>query len=183
MGSKIGPLHFCWPESKFHGIQSRRYDKPQWFTPSSLLQNQPGALALAPGTQESKFPGIQSRSQPSMIYTTQWAPRLAQRICIGLRSAKIKISWNLKSEYYNTQKFTPPSGLQNWPSAFITLDLFARDPFKIMLLKGGSLWKLWNCGFYDWKKNTFLMTLIIKLRLGNIFLKLKNLPGGATVTK
>ena len=29
---------------------------------------------------------------------------------------------------------------------FYTLDLFAPDPFKIMLLKGGSLWKLWNCG-------------------------------------
>ena len=28
-----------------------------------------------------------------------------------------------------------------------TLDLFAPDPFKIMLSKGGSLWKLWNCGY------------------------------------
>ena len=32
-------------------------------------------------------------------------------------------------------------------------------------------------------KNTFLMTLIIKLTLGNIFIKVKNPPGGATVTK
>jgi hypothetical protein len=31
-------------------------------------------------------------------------------------------------------------------------------------------------------KNTFLMTLIIKLTLGNIFIKVKNPPGGATVT-
>ena len=32
-------------------------------------------------------------------------------------------------------------------------------------------------------KTLFLMTLIIKLTLGNIFIKVKNLPGGATVTK
>jgi hypothetical protein len=32
-------------------------------------------------------------------------------------------------------------------------------------------------------KNTFLMTLIVKLTLGNIFIKVKNPPGGATVTK
>ena len=32
-------------------------------------------------------------------------------------------------------------------------------------------------------KNTFLMTLIIKLTLGNIFIKVKNPPGGATITK
>ena len=29
----------------------------------------------------------------------------------------------------------------------ITLDLFASDPFKIMLSKDGFLWKLWNCGY------------------------------------
>ena len=28
-----------------------------------------------------------------------------------------------------------------------TLDLFASDPFKIMLSEGGFLWKLWNCGY------------------------------------
>ena len=32
-------------------------------------------------------------------------------------------------------------------------------------------------------KTPFLMTLIIKLTLGNIFIKVKNPPGGATVTK
>ena len=32
-------------------------------------------------------------------------------------------------------------------------------------------------------KALFLMTLIIKLTLGNIFIKVKNPPGGATVTK
>ena len=32
-------------------------------------------------------------------------------------------------------------------------------------------------------KPLFLMTLIIKLTLGNIFIKVKNPPGGATVTK
>jgi hypothetical protein len=32
-------------------------------------------------------------------------------------------------------------------------------------------------------KKLFLMTLIIKLTLGNIFTKMKNPPGGATVTK
>ena len=32
-------------------------------------------------------------------------------------------------------------------------------------------------------KTTFLMTLIIKLTLGNLFIKVKNPPGGATVTK
>ena len=32
-------------------------------------------------------------------------------------------------------------------------------------------------------KTLFLMTLIIKLTLGNIFIKVKNPPGGATVTK
>ena len=32
-------------------------------------------------------------------------------------------------------------------------------------------------------KNTFLMILIIKLKLGNIFTKVKNPPGGATVAK
>ena len=31
-------------------------------------------------------------------------------------------------------------------------------------------------------KTLFLMTLIIKLTLGNIFIKVKNPPGGATVT-
>ena len=28
-----------------------------------------------------------------------------------------------------------------------TLDLFASDRFKMMLSKGGLLWKLWNCGY------------------------------------
>ena len=32
-------------------------------------------------------------------------------------------------------------------------------------------------------KTTILMTLIIKLALGNIFIKVKNPPGGATVKK
>ena len=32
-------------------------------------------------------------------------------------------------------------------------------------------------------KTHFLMTFIIKLTLGNIFTKVKNPPGGATVTK
>ncbi len=32
-------------------------------------------------------------------------------------------------------------------------------------------------------KTLFLMTLIIKLTLGNIFIKMKNPPGGATITK
>ena len=32
-------------------------------------------------------------------------------------------------------------------------------------------------------KTTILMTLIIKLTLGNIFIKVKNPPGGATVTR
>ena len=32
-------------------------------------------------------------------------------------------------------------------------------------------------------KTLFLMTLIIKLTLGNIFIKVNNPPGGATVTK
>ena len=32
-------------------------------------------------------------------------------------------------------------------------------------------------------KTPFLMTLIIKLTLGNIFIKVKNPPGGATLTK
>jgi hypothetical protein len=32
-------------------------------------------------------------------------------------------------------------------------------------------------------KTPFLMTLIIKLTLGNIFIKVKNPPGGATITK
>ena len=32
-------------------------------------------------------------------------------------------------------------------------------------------------------KTLFLLTLIIKLTLGNIFIKMKNPPGGATVTK
>ena len=32
-------------------------------------------------------------------------------------------------------------------------------------------------------KTLLLMTLIIKLTLGNIFIKVKNPPGGATVTK
>ena len=32
-------------------------------------------------------------------------------------------------------------------------------------------------------KTLFLLTLIIKLTLGNIFMKVKNPPGGATVTK
>ena len=64
----------------------------------------------------------------------------------------------------------------------ITLDLFASDPFKIMLSKGGFLWKLRNCG-YSTEKTLFLMNLIIKLTLGNIFIKVKNPPGGATVTK
>ena len=55
-----------------------------------------------------------------------------------------------------------------------TLDLFASDPFKIMLSKGGFLWKLRNCG-YSTEKTLFLMNLIIKLTLGNIFIKVKNL--------
>ena len=33
------------------------------------------------------------------------------------------------------------------------------------------------------EKTLFLLTLIIKLTLGNIFVKAKNPPGGATVTK
>ena len=32
--------------------------------------------------------------------------------------------------------------LRFWSIIIATLDLFASDPFKIMLLKGGSLWKL-----------------------------------------
>jgi hypothetical protein len=32
-------------------------------------------------------------------------------------------------------------------------------------------------------KSTFLMALIIKLTLGNIFIKVKNPPGGATFKK
>ena len=32
-------------------------------------------------------------------------------------------------------------------------------------------------------KTLFLMTILIKLTLGNIFVKVKNPPGGATVTK
>ena len=32
-------------------------------------------------------------------------------------------------------------------------------------------------------KTLFLMTLIIKLTLGNIFIKVKNPPGGATITE
>ena len=36
----------------------------------------------------------------------------------------------------------------------------------------------------DTDKNTFLMTILIKLTLGNIFIKVKKiLQGGATVTK
>ena len=40
--------------------------------------------------------------------------------------------------------------------------------------------KLWLLAL---TKTLFLMTLIIKLTLGNIFIKVKNPPGGATVTK
>ena len=40
--------------------------------------------------------------------------------------------------------------------------------------------KLWLLGL---TKNPFLMTLIIKLTLDNIFIKVKNPPEGATITK
>ena len=40
--------------------------------------------------------------------------------------------------------------------------------------------KLW---LFALTKTLFLMTFIIKLTLGNIFIKVKNPPGGTTVTK
>ena len=61
----------------------------------------------------------------------------------------------------------------------ITLDLFASDPFKTMLSKGGN----YEIVAISTEKNIFLITLIIKQTLGNIFIKMKNPPGGATITK
>ena len=64
----------------------------------------------------------------------------------------------------------------SFPYKYITPDLLAPDPFKIMLSKGGSL-----SGNYEIvaDKNTFFNDLT----LGNIFIKVKNPPGGTTVTK
>ena len=59
------------------------------------------------------------------------------------------------------------------------LNLLAPDPFRIMLSKGGN----YEIVAISTDKNTFLMTLIIKLTLGNISIKVKNPPGGATITK
>ena len=59
--------------------------------------------------------------------------------------------------------------------------LIGSRSFHNYAFKGGlslETMKLWLSD-----KNTFLMTLIIKLTLGNIFIKVKNPPGGATVTK
>ena len=47
-----------------------------------------------------------------------------------------------------------------------TLDLFASDPFKIMLSKGGILWKLWNCD-----KTSILNDLDYKADIGQHFHK------------
>ena len=51
-----------------------------------------------------------------------------------------------------------------------TLDLFASDPFKIMLSKGGFLWKLRNCG-YSTEKNTIFDELDYKADTGQHFHK------------
>ena len=59
-----------------------------------------------------------------------------------------------------------------------TLDLLAPDPFKGWLSL--ETMKFW---LFVLTKTLFLMTLMIKLTLGNIFIKVKNPPGGATVTK
>ena len=37
--------------------------------------------------------------------------------------------------------------VNSWLIDFFTLDLLAPDPFRIILSKGGSLWKLLNCGY------------------------------------
>ena len=55
---------------------------------------------------------------------------------------------------------------------------FQNYAFKgCLFLKTMKLWLL------VLTKTLFLIVLIIKLTLGNIFMKVKNLPGGATVTK
>ena len=66
----------------------------------------------------------------------------------------IGLSENLHIAFllYEQAKFGQPHKYLNVMSCHFaisqpTLDLFAPDPFKIMLSKGVSLWKLWNCGY------------------------------------
>ena len=60
--------------------------------------------------------------------------------------------------------------------------------YQLQILSELCFQRVAICGNYEivtisTDKNTFLMALIIKLILGNIFIKVKNPPGGATVTK
>ena len=73
-----------------------------------------------------------------------------------------------------------PHGLRKDDGAYWT--------YQLQILSELCFQRVAICGNYEivtisTHKNTFLMTLIIKLILGNIFIKVKNPPGGATVTK
>ena len=83
------------------------------------------------------------------------------------------------------KNLTTPRNLKS--DDLFTLDLFAPDAFKIMLSKS-CFQRVVLSGNYEilaisTDKNIFLMTLIIKLTLGNLFITVKNAPRGATFTK
>ena len=68
--------------------------------------------------------------------------------------------------------------LESKHTGLICFRSFQNYAFKWWLsLETMKLWLLLST------KAPFLMNLIIKLTLGNIFIKVKNPPGGATVTK
>ena len=77
------------------------------------------------------------------------------------------------------QKAPPGSG--GAPHYYLPPRIF--DPWGIPAFKGWLSLETMKLWLLVLTKTLFLMTLIIKLTLGNIFIKVKNPPGGATVTK
>jgi hypothetical protein len=68
-------------------------------------------------------------------------------------------------------------------SYFISIGLIGSRSFQNYAFKGWLSLETMKLWLLVLTKTLFLMTLIIKLTLGNIFIKVNNPPGGATVTK
>ena len=91
------------------------------------------------------------------------------------------LGYKIRVLYMSFDKFllaVESSDLSQAHTGLISSRSFQNYAFKVWVsLETMKLWLL------VLTKTLFLITLIIKLTLGNIFIKVKNPPGGATVTK
>ena len=93
------------------------------------------------------------------------------------------------TEWHQCVKFEVPSGKNvQWYNmrpyiTYFHTGLICSRFFQKYAYKGWLSLETMKFWLLVLTKTLFLMTLIIKLTLGNIFIKMKNPPGGATVTK